>query len=374
VTTGRQRLIMEKRMDHTDTPLLSVRHLSTNFVSPDRTVAHALEDVSFDVHTGETLGLVGESGCGKTTTMLSLMRLLPAAGRIVSGEVFFDGVDLLSLSEHQVRRYRWKEMAMVFQSAMNALNPVRTVGDQIGEAILLHGLMDRKAADKRVEELLDLVGIVKARKNQYPHQYSGGMRQRAMIAMALACKPRLLFADEPTTALDVMIQAQVLELLKTIQKELGLAVVLVTHDLGVVAEICDSVVIMYGGKVAEYGSSDQIYNSPQHPYTQRLLEAFPDLNRPGDTLASIPGYPPRLNALPPGCRFEPRCHRRIDICATIPPKLIDVTTKDEGGGRRDEDLPSQRSGEGSSFIPHPSSFIGRHIAACHLCPGPEVGD
>jgi oligopeptide/dipeptide ABC transporter ATP-binding protein len=351
-------------------PLLSVQHLSTDFVSADGTVSHALEDVSFDVHPGETLGLVGESGCGKTTTMLSLMRLLPAAGRIVAGDVLFDGVDLLSLSESHMRRYRWKEMAMVFQSAMNALNPVRTVGDQIAEAILIHGLMDRQAADRRVVGLLDLVGIAKSRKDQYPHQYSGGMRQRAMIAMALACQPRLLFADEPTTALDVMVQAQVLELLRDIQQVMGLAIVLVTHDLGVVAEICDSVVIMYGGKVAEYGSSDRIYNSPQHPYTQRLLEAFPDLNQPGDTLASIPGYPPRLNALPPGCRFEPRCHRRIDICAAISPKLIDVTAltgKDEGGTLRVKD-------EDSSLIPHPSSFARRHIAACHLCEGPEVKD
>jgi peptide/nickel transport system ATP-binding protein len=339
----------------TDMPLLSVRHLSTDFISADGTVAHALEDVSFDAYPGQTLGLVGESGCGKTTTMISLMRLLPAAGRITSGEVLFDGVDLLSISERQMRKYRWKEMAMVFQSAMNALNPVRTVGDQIAEAILLHDLMDRAAADQRVIGLLDLVGIAKSRKDQYPHQYSGGMRQRAMIAMALACQPRLLFADEPTTALDVMIQAQILELLRDIQQTMGLAIILVTHDLGVVAEICDSVVVMYGGKVAEYGSIDVVYNSPQHPYTQRLLEAFPDLNRPADVLASIPGYPPRLNALPPGCRFEPRCHMRIDVCAKATPKLIDVTPLD---GRP----PTADSGQRSTI----------HVAACHLCTGPEV--
>ncbi len=208
------------------TPLLSVRHLSTEFVSLDKTkkgaeIAHALEDVSFDVYPGQTLGLVGESGCGKTTTLMSIMRLLPAAGRITAGEVLLDGVDLLALSEREMRRYRWKEMAIVFQGAMNALNPVMPVGDQIREPILLHELMDRQDADRRVDELLDLVGIAKARKDQYPHQYSGGMRQRAMIAMALACRPRLLFADEPTTALDVMIQAQVLELLKHIQASWG---------------------------------------------------------------------------------------------------------------------------------------------------------
>lgn len=333
-------------------PLLSVRHLSTDFLTLDGAVMHAVEDVSFDVHPGQTLGLVGESGCGKTTTMLSLMRLLPAAGRITRGQVLFDGVDLLGLSERQMRQYRWKEMAMVFQSAMNALNPVRTVGDQIAEAILQHGLMDRVAAERRVVGLLDLVGIAKDRKDQYPHQYSGGMRQRAMIAMALACQPKLLFADEPTTALDVMIQAQILELLRDIQQVMGLAIVLVTHDLGVVAEICDSVVVMYGGKVAEYGPIDAVYNAPQHPYTQRLLEAFPDLNRLRDQLASIPGYPPRLNELPPGCRFEPRCHVKIDRCAKVSPELIRVSDADHLAGRA----------------------VTHHYAACHLLAGPEVGD
>jgi peptide/nickel transport system ATP-binding protein len=339
-------------------PLLRVEHLSTDFLGADGTVAHALEDVSFDVYPGQTLGLVGESGCGKTTTMLSLMRLLPAAGRITAGRVLFDGVDLLALNEREMRRYRWKEMAMVFQSAMNALNPVYTVGHQIREAILLHETVERAVADQRVEALLDLVGIAKSRKEQYPHQYSGGMRQRAMIAMALACRPRLLFADEPTTALDVMVQAQVLELLRSIQRELGLAVILVTHDLGVVAEVCDTVVVMYGGQVAEYGSADRVYNAPQHPYTQRLLQAFPDLNQPGDTLASIPGYPPRLNALPPGCRFEPRCHRRIEVCATTPPRLIDVTSVDsEQWSVTSEQSTAQRS------------LVTAHSAACHLCVG-----
>jgi len=341
-------------------PLLSVRHLSTEFVSPEGQVACALEDVSFDIYPGQTLGIVGESGCGKTTTMFSIMRLLPSTARITSGEVLYDGVDLLSLSERDMRHYRWKEMAIVFQSAMNALNPVLRVGDQIREAILQHGLMDNDQADQRVEELLELVGIGKSRKNQYPHQYSGGMRQRAMIAMSLACKPRILFADEPTTALDVMIQAQVLELLKRIQDEFGLSVVIVTHDLGVIAEVCDSVVVMYGGKVAEYGSIDAVYNHPQHPYTQRLLEAFPDLIHPGETLASIPGTPPRLNALPPGCRFEPRCHKRIDICARIGPKLIEISEPGEKPVKEPQHNLSPLSKEPSLFI-NPG-----HFAACHL--------
>jgi peptide/nickel transport system ATP-binding protein len=338
-------------------PLLSVRHLSTDFVNPASNPAHALEDVSFDVYQGQTLGLVGESGCGKTTALMSIMRLLPASGRITQGEVILNGVDLLSLSEREIRQYRWKEMSMVFQGAMNALNPVIPVGDQIREAILLHDMMDRQKADQRVVDLLDMVGIARSRKDQYPHQYSGGMRQRAMIAMALACLPDILFADEPTTALDVMIQAQVLELLTRIQNELGLAIVLVTHDLGVIAEACDSAVVMYGGKVAEYGPIDAIYNSPFHPYTQRLLEAFPDLNRPADTLASIPGEPPRLNDLPPGCRFEPRCHLRLpgggeSMCACSAPELVDVTHL------------SRLSSQENSSSRKPG-FVSHHLAACH---------
>jgi peptide/nickel transport system ATP-binding protein len=339
------------------------------FVSAGSAPARAVEDVSFDVYPGQTLGLVGESGCGKTTTMLSLMRLLPSSGRITSGEVLFDDIDLLRLSERQMRDYRWKQMAMIFQGAMNALNPVRTVGDQIAEAILLHGLMDRAAADRRVVGLLDLVGIAKSRKDQYPHQYSGGMRQRAMIAMALACQPKLLFADEPTTALDVMIQAQILELLRDIQQVMGLAIVLVTHDLGVVAELCDTVVVMYGGRVAEYGPIDVVYNAPQHPYTQRLLEAFPDLNRPADQLISIPGYPPRLNELPSGCRFEPRCHKKIEQCASVVPRLIDVTSESKPATGSWPLAAGKTASTNNQLL-----ITNNHLAACHLLTGPEVND
>jgi len=320
--------------------LLSVRHLTTEFRLPDGQVARALEDVSFDVMPGQTVGLVGESGCGKTTTLMSVMRLLPSNGCITAGNVYFREKDLLRLSEREMREHRWRDIAIVFQGAMNALNPVMKVGDQIREAILLHNLMDRQAAEKRVGELLELVGIQRSRRDQYPHQYSGGMRQRAMIAMALACAPDLLFADEPTTALDVMIQAQVLELLKKIQDALGLAIVLVTHDLGVVAEVCDSVVVMYGGKIAEYGTAENIYNHPQHPYTQRLLASFPDLNAPSDTLATIPGTPPRLTDLPLGCRFHPRCELKIEQCENISPVVLETT---QG-----------------------------HFAACHLLQGEEA--
>lgn len=333
----------------TDQPLLSVRHLTTEFILPDKQIARAIEDVSFDVMPGQTIGLVGESGCGKTTTLMSAMRLLPASGCITAGNIFFKGNDLLRLSEREMRDHRWKDMAIIFQGAMNALNPVMRIGDQIREAILLHNLMEREAAEQRVRELLELVGIPSTRRDLYPHQYSGGMRQRAMIAMALACSPDLLFADEPTTALDVMIQAQVLELLKQIQHKMGLAIVLVTHDLGVVAEMCDTVVVMYGGKVAEYGTAELVYNQPQHPYTQRLLEAFPDLSRSTsstDELATIPGTPPRLNALPPGCRFNPRCHKSAEICTQVAPNLMDMS-----------------AGSGA-----------RHLAACHLLSGTEIRD
>jgi len=322
--------------------ILEVRNLSVDYLTDDPsagsgrrgTALHAVEDVSFDLEQGRSLGLVGESGCGKTTAMLGLLRLLPAEGRIVSGEVRYGArsetgpsVDLLRLSEREMRKYRWSRMSIVFQGAMNALNPVRKVGDQIAEPILLHGAAtNKKAASEQVAELLEMVGITPEMARQYPHQYSGGMRQRAMIAMALACSPDILIADEPTTALDVMIQAQILDLLQHLQKKLGLAIILVTHDLGVVAEICDDVLVMYGGKTAEYASVDVTYNEPLHPYTQRLMEAFPDIDHSAlkTSLASIPGHPPPLDALPPGCRFEPRCHCKSDVCAVESPPLVAV--------------------------------------------------
>jgi peptide/nickel transport system ATP-binding protein len=307
--------------------ILEVWNLSINYLTDEGTALRAVEDVSFSLEQGRSLGLVGESGCGKTTAMLGALRLLPAEGRIVSGEVLYEGMDLLRLSEEEMRRYRWNKISIVFQGAMNALNPVRKVGDQIGEAIMLHGVAkDRRAARTRVDELLGLVGITPEMAGQYPHQYSGGMRQRAMIAMALACSPDILIADEPTTALDVMIQAQILDLLQNLQQELGLSIILVTHDLGVVAEICDDVLVMYGGKTAEYASVDVIYNESLHPYAQRLLQAFPDVDSPTSTLASIPGYPPPLDALPPGCRFQPRCHRKSDVCAAESPPLVAINS------------------------------------------------
>lgn len=305
--------------------LLEVQNLSINYINEGKPPARAVENVSFTLKEGELIGLVGESGCGKTTLMLSLLRLLPSAGQIVDGRVFFKGRDLTALNEEELSSVRWSEISIVFQGAMNALNPVRTVGDQIAEAITKHiPGFPRENIAARVTELLDLVGIAADHKDQYPHQYSGGMRQRAMIAMALACDPQVIIADEPTTALDVMIQAQILELLDNLRKKLGLAIIFVTHDLGVVAEICDKVLVMYGGVTAEYADVDTIYNEPRHPYTQELLKAFPDLTKPKKKLSSIPGYPPRLDALPAGCRFAPRCPLVFDRCHVEQPALHEL--------------------------------------------------
>ena len=302
-----------------DPPLLDVRGLSTNFETEEGTFK-AVEQLSFELRTGESLGLVGESGCGKTTAMLSLLRLLPAAGRIVSGRIELGGRDLLELDEAEMREVRWRQVSMIFQGAMNAFNPVRTIGDQIGESLVLHGMASSlNAARPRVIELLEMVGIPGSREALYPHQCSGGMRQRAMIAMALACGPQIVIADEPTTALDVMIQAQILELLEGLQEELGLSIIFVTHDLSIVAEVCHRVLVMYGGVLAEYCDVDAVFNSPRHPYTRRLLAAFPDLSRPEARLLSIPGHPPRLNDLPPGCRFAERCPSAFARCLTEQP-------------------------------------------------------
>ena len=302
--------------------LLDVKNLSIDYIAEGSPPARAVENVSFQLHEGELMGLVGESGCGKTTLMLALLRLLPAAGQIVDGQVIFSGKDLTTLPEPELHELRWKGISIIFQGAMNALNPVRTVGDQIAEAIICHEVScAREMVRERVDELLDLVGITKDRRDCYPHQYSGGMRQRAMIAMALACNPQVVIADEPTTALDVMIQAQVLDLLDNLRRKLGLSIIFVTHDLGMVAEMCDSVLVMYGGVMAEYADVDTVYNKAAHPYTQELLKAFPDLSNPEKKLASIPGYPPRLDDLPIGCRFAPRCPKAFERCRVDTPGL-----------------------------------------------------
>jgi peptide/nickel transport system ATP-binding protein len=305
--------------------VLAVENLFVDYFLPGNRPAHALHDVNLRLRKGEILGVVGESGCGKTTLMLSLMRLLPANAQVMQGSVRLLGQELMMLGEDEMAAVRWKQIAIIFQGAMNALNPVRTVGSQIGEPIKRHeGIANSGIVDRRVAELLHLVGIHPSRRNDYPHQFSGGMRQRAMIAMALACQPQVLIADEPTTALDVMVQAQILDLILHLREQLGVAVLFVTHDLGVVAEVCDSVMVMYAGTVAEIGGIDAIYNEAHHPYTQQLLAAFPDINHPHIRLASIQGAPPRLDALPPGCRFAPRCPAVFGRCHEALPPLYRV--------------------------------------------------
>ncbi|MDQ3691917.1 MAG: dipeptide/oligopeptide/nickel ABC transporter permease/ATP-binding protein [Chloroflexota bacterium] len=307
------------RTPGTTSPILRVRDLSIEFNAPGGPL-RAVDGVSFDLHRGETLGLVGESGCGKTTTALGILRLLPPGGRVVSGSVWFDDEDLLSLDGRALRSFRWTHLSLVFQGAMNALNPVSPVGDQISEAVRLHAPgTTKEAGARRVAELLERVGIGRRRAGEYPHTYSGGMRQRAMIALALACDPDVIIADEPTTALDVMIQAQILELLGGIARDFGMGIILVTHDLGVVAQVCDRIVVMYGGGVAEENDAATLFRSPQHPYTQQLLQSFPDVAHPDRALRGIPGAPPRLDAMPPGCRFAPRCPHAFERCPTERP-------------------------------------------------------
>jgi oligopeptide/dipeptide ABC transporter ATP-binding protein len=320
-------------------PLLSVRDLSVRFDTPEGEVK-AVTDVSWDLHPGETLGIVGESGSGKSVSVMSLLKLIPQPpGRIAAGEVHFAGRDLLTLSSRVLRRLRGKDIAMVFQDPMSSLNPVFTVGNQIAEAMKVH---DRRLtsdeARKRTIGLLELVGVPQAdeRYRQYPHQYSGGMRQRAMIAMAIANKPKILIADEPTTALDVTIQAQVMQVLKTAQEETGAAMVLITHDLGLVAELTDRVLVMYGGRVIESGDVRTVFHHPRHPYSFGLMASLPRLDTEADLLPTIPGAPPSMITPPPGCAFHPRCRLQ------------------EGRARCETD------------VPHLGAVTPGHLAACHF--------
>ena len=303
--------------------LLEVRHLSTQFAT-GAGIVRAVDDVSWDVKPGETVALVGESGCGKSVSALSIMRLVAApAGRITAGQILFKGRDLLTLPEHEMRDIRGKDIAMVFQEPMTSLNPVLTVGRQLTEPCEIHLGMPPERSRARAIEILGLVGISDAgrRLRQYPHQFSGGMRQRLMIAMALSCNPALVLADEPTTALDVTIQAQILELMKGLSQRLGAAMLIITHNLGVVARYADRVNVMYAGKIEEHGTAREIYADPRHPYTLGLLRSVPRLDEPKrEKLAPIQGQPPDLTRLPRGCAFAPRCAYSIARCATeIPP-------------------------------------------------------
>ncbi|MFT6433517.1 MAG: peptide/nickel transport system ATP-binding protein [Candidatus Azotimanducaceae bacterium] len=308
--------------------LLEVNHLVTEFDTDEGRV-RAVDDISFVAREGETLGIVGESGCGKSVTALSIMRLLPQPmGQITSGNVLFKDTDLTKNSLSDMQKLRGADISMVFQEPMTALNPVHTIGKQLTEVLLLHKDITSQQAIKESVAMLDRVGIPSPdiRMTEYPHQLSGGMRQRVVIAIALACKPSLLIADEPTTALDVTIQAQILELIKELQTEMGMSVILITHDLGVIAEVCQQVVVMYAGKVAEKGTVYDLFDSPKHPYTTGLLESIPRLDSiPKSKLNTIEGMVPGLLDLPAGCRFENRCPKAIDACRKSPPPIENVS-------------------------------------------------
>jgi len=305
------------------TAILEIQGLKTYFDTRSG-IVRAVDDVSIKLEAGESLGFAGESGCGKTTTALSIIRLLPKNGRIVDGHIRYMDRDLTTLKESDIRRIRWKHISIVFQGAMNALNPVKRISWQIAEAIALHDRVDMDEAQGRVDELLELVGINPARKDDFPHEFSGGMRQRVMIAMALACHPKIIIADEPVTALDVMIQAQILDLLQKLKEELDLSMILISHDLSVIAETCDKVAIMYGGKLAETGPCDEVFRDPQHPYTQGLVRSFPDIYGPRDLPPWIPGQPPNLLDPPSGCRFHPRCSFAFADCPKEDPALYET--------------------------------------------------
>ncbi|GAA0330805.1 ABC transporter ATP-binding protein [Bacillus carboniphilus] len=304
--------------------VLSVEKLSTYFKT-DKGIAKAVEDVSFTVNEGEMLGLIGESGCGKTTVAQSILRLIEYPGKVVKGSVHLNGKDLLKASNSELSKLRWKDISVIPQSAMNALNPIYTIGDQIIEAILLHEDVTKKEAIKRTKNLLEMVGIDGDRWKSYPHEFSGGMKQRVAIAMALACNPKVIISDESTTGLDVLTQAQVIALLKDLQRKMNLAVIIISHDLPMVTAICDRIAIMYAGKIVEWANTDQILKDARHPYAKALLNATPDLSDIGRKVQSIPGSVPNLVNPPKGCRFHSRCPYVMESCSQIVPELLEVS-------------------------------------------------
>ncbi|MFJ8534489.1 ABC transporter ATP-binding protein [Streptomyces sp. NPDC093591] len=314
--------------------LLEVRDLRVEFRTRDG-VAQAVNGVNYGVDAGETLAVLGESGSGKSVTAQAVMGILDMPpGRITGGEILFQGRDLLKLKEEERRKVRGAEMAMIFQDALSSLNPVLTVGDQLGEMFVVHRGMSRKDARAKAVELMDRVRIPAARERvrQYPHQFSGGMRQRIMIAMALALEPALIIADEPTTALDVTVQAQVMELLAELQREYRMGLILITHDLGVVADVADKIAVMYAGRIVESAPVHALYKAPAHPYTRGLLDSIPRLDQKGQELYAIKGLPPNLMDIPPGCAFHPRCPLAQDLCRTEVPPLYEVTDSDTARG------------------------------------------
>lgn len=307
-------------------PLLSIKNLKTHFFT-DNGVVRSVDGVSFTVDEGETLGIVGESGSGKSVTALSIMQLLPQRkGKIVEGNIHFQDLDLTKLNEKKMRKIRGNEIAMIFQEPMTSLNPSYTIGNQIGETLRLHMKLNRKEAEKRSIELLQQVGIPRAEKivKDYPHRLSGGMRQRVMIAMALACNPKLIIADEPTTALDVTIQAQILELIQQMKRESNTSIIMITHDLGVVSEVCDRVIVMYAGRVVEEADVKTLFSSPSHPYTKGLIDSIPTLEEEVEWLEAIPGNVPIPSEMPEGCKFASRCKFAMDECFHKEPELYDI--------------------------------------------------
>ncbi|WP_170126171.1 ABC transporter ATP-binding protein [Paraliobacillus ryukyuensis] len=309
--------------DIVNSHLLHVKELQTQFITDEGTVP-AVDDVSFYVNPGEVLGIVGESGCGKSVTSLSVMGLVPSPpGKITGGEILFDGKDLTEASEKQMQKIRGNEIAMIFQEPMTSLNPVIKIGDQLIEGVRIHTDKSRKQAKEQAMDMLQKVGLSRVDElmSQYPHQLSGGMRQRVMIAMAFICEPKVLIADEPTTALDVTIQKQILNLMKQLNSEMHTAIILITHDLGVVAEMCDRVVVMYAGKIVEEATVKEIFNDPKHPYTKGLIQSVPDLRQRKDKLYSIPGNVPKPGQIKSGCVFAPRCAYAFETCGQEMPKL-----------------------------------------------------
>ncbi len=303
--------------------LLEVKELRTHYLTPFGAVK-AVDDISFKMKRGVALGLAGESGCGKTTVALSIMRILSYPGKILGGEVLFKGIDILKMEEEELRNMRWKGISTVFQGAMASLNPLFKVGRQIADPIMIHENVKKKEAYSRANELLELVGIDASRADNYPWELSGGMRQRVMIAMGLACNPEVIIADEPTTALDVIVAHQVMELIKDLREKLDLSMILITHDISVIAQTCGELAIMYAGKIVEISTVSTIYESPLHPYTEALISAFPNIKEEKRQLKSIAGNPPDLINPPPGCNFNPRCTYAQDICRSEEPTLDQI--------------------------------------------------
>ena len=321
--------------------LLEVKNLKTYFFTPFGEIK-AVDDVSFTMRKGVALGLAGESGCGKTTTAYSLMNLVPLPGRIIGGEIKFKGEDIIQYNDDQIKALRWKEISMVFQGAMASLNPLIKIGNQIAEPIIYHEQVDTNDAMERAKELLELVGIEQTRVDNYPWELSGGMRQRAMIAMALACNPTLLIADEPTTALDVIVSAQVMDLIKDLRKKLDLSMLLITHDISVIAQTCDELAIMYAGKLVEKTDVPSIFDTPLHPYSHALIRAFPSIKGDNKQLEGIDGNPSDLVDPPPGCRFAPRCPFGKSVCSQVEPLLEEVSNGHYVACHRWEEIQNER--------------------------------